>query len=94
MEVSVQFLSDNGLQLFSKLSLAVYKLLGMQKFEAVAYHPNDDGGVERVNHTMAQMLAMVANKRQDNWDVLLPRVDFAYNNSVSTATVLYRMRCI
>ena len=72
----------------------MYKLLGARKIATSAYHPNGKGGVERVNHTMAQMLAMVANKRQDNWDVLLPRVDFAYNNSVSTATVLYRMRCI
>ena len=87
-------ISDNGLQFFSKMSHAVCELLDMRMIATSAYHPNGSGGVERVNHTMAQMLAMVANKRQDNWDVLLPRVDFAYNNSVSTATVLYRMRCI
>ena len=64
----------------------MYKLLGVRKIATIAYHGN--GGVERVNHTMAQMLAMVVNERQDNWDVRLPHVEFAYNNSVSAATGL------
>ena len=34
------------------------------------------------------MLAMVVNKRQDDWDAHLPHVEFAYNNSVSAATGL------
>ena len=41
-----------------------------------------------MNHTMAQMLAMVVNERQDDWDMQLRRVEFAYNNSVSAATGL------
>ena len=53
-----------------------------------SYHPNGNGGVERVNHTMAQMLAMVVNEQQNDWDVRLPQVEFAYNNSVSAATGL------
>ena len=81
-------ISDNGPQFCSKLSLALYKLLGMRKLATSAYHPNGNGGVERVNHTMAQMLAMVVNEQQDNWDVHLPHVEFAYNNSVSAATAV------
>ena len=60
----------------------------MRKIATSAYHPNGNGGVERVNHTMAQMLAMVVNERQDDWDVHLPHVEFAYNNAVSAATGL------
>ena len=37
---------------------------------------------------MAQILAMVVNERQDDWDLQLPHVEFAYNNSVSAATGL------
>ena len=55
-------LSDNGLQFFSKLSQAVYQLLGVHKLATSSYHPSCNGGVERVNHTMAQMLAMVVNE--------------------------------
>ena len=81
-------LSDNGLQFCSKLSQAVYQLLGVQNLAASSYHPNCNGGVERANHTMAQMLAMVVNERQDDWNLYLPYVEFACNNSISAATGL------
>ena len=50
---------DNGLQSCSKLSQAVYQLLGVRKLATSSYHPNGNGGVEQVNHTTAQTLAMV-----------------------------------
>ena len=65
---------------------AVCKLLEVRKIATSSYHPNSNGGVERVNYTMAQMLAMVVNEFLSNWDEKLPHVEFAYNNSVS-ATV-------
>ena len=68
--------SDIALRICSKLPLAVYKLLGMRRIATSAYHPNGNGGVERVNRTMAKMLAMVVNERQDGWDVHLPLVEF------------------
>ena len=34
------------------------------------------------------MLAMVVKGLRNNWDELLPHVEFAYNNSVSAATGL------
>ena len=81
-------LSDNGLQLCARLATAVYKLLGIHKLTTSAYHPSGNGGVERVNHTMAQMLAMICNEHQNDWDVQLPHVEYAYINSVSAATGL------
>ena len=44
--------------------------------------------MERVNHTMAQMLAMVVNELQNIWDEQLPHVEFAYNISVGAGTGL------
>ena len=79
-------LSVNGLQFCSKLLRAVYQLLGVHKLATSSYHPNCIGGVGRVNHTIAQMLAMVVNERQDDWDLHLPHLEFAYNKSVSAAT--------
>ena len=69
-------LSNNGLQFFSKLSQAVYELLGVRKIATSPYHPKGYGRLERVNHTMAQILAMVVNKLQNNWDEQLPHVEF------------------
>ena len=37
---------------------------------------------------MAQMLAVVVNERQDDWDLRLPHVEFAYNNSIFAVTGL------
>ena len=53
-----------------------------------SYHPNGNGGVERVNYTTVQMLAMVINELLNSWDEQLPHVELAYNNSVSAATGL------
>ena len=83
-------LSDDGLQFCSKLSQVVYQLLGVRKLATSSYRPNCNGGVKRVDHTIAQMLAMVVNERQDDWDLHLPHVEFAYNNSVSAAMRLVR----
>ena len=37
---------------------------------------------------MARKLAMVCNEHQNGWDIHLPHVEYAYNNSVSAATGL------
>ena len=81
-------LSDNGLQFCSKISHVEYEFLGVRKIATSSYHPSGNGGVERVNHIVAQMMAMVVNERQDDRDAQLPHVEFAYNNSVSAATGL------
>ena len=58
----------------------------MQKIATSAYHPNGIGGIERFNHTMAKMLVMIVNEKQDDCDYYLPYVEFVYNNSVSAST--------
>ena len=62
------------------------KLLGVRKIVTSAYRPNGNGGVERANQTMAQMLPMVCNERQDDWDIHLANMEFAHKTSVSAAT--------
>lgn len=81
-------LSDNGTQFCSKLAQACYKLVGVRKVATSSYHPIGNGGVEGVNHTMAQRHGVVVNELRDDWDIHLPHVEFAYNNSVSAATGL------
>ena len=81
-------LSDDGLHFTSNLARAVCDRLGINKVNTSAYHPCISGGVERVNHVLAQMLSMVGIEQQTDWDVLLPHVSSAYNNSVNAATGL------
>ncbi|CAB1111666.1 unnamed protein product [Ectocarpus sp. CCAP 1310/34] len=81
-------LSDNGLHFCSKLSMAIYEVMKIKKVTTSSYHPQTNGGTERVNHTMAQMLAVVVNEQQNDWDIHLPHVELTYNNSVNQSTGL------
>ena len=67
-------LSDSGLPFCSKLSQAVYQLLGVSKLATSSYHPNGNGAVERMNYIMAHMLAMVVNELQEDRDLQLPHL--------------------
>ena len=40
--------SDNGVQFCSKLSQAIYQLVGVRKLATSSYHPNGNGGVGKV----------------------------------------------
>ena len=41
-----------------------------------------------MNYITAQMLAMVVNELQHDWDLQLPHVQFDYNNWISAGTGL------
>eukprot|EP00752_Nemacystus_decipiens_P004782 g4353.t1 len=84
----VSLLSDNAKHFSSKLPDAIHKRLGINEVHTSAYHPESNGGTERANHTMAQMLSVVVNEPQTDWDLQLPHVEAAYNNSENAATGL------
>ena len=41
--------------------------------------------MERVNQELEQFLCLFINQRQDDWDDLLPFVEFQYNNHIHSA---------
>lgn len=81
-------MSNPGLHLCSKLSAAVRNFLAITKIVVSSYHPNGNGGVERVNNMVAQMLLRVVKEWRNDWDKQLPQVESALNNLVSTVTGL------
>ena len=64
----------------------IYQLLGIKLVATMAYHPQGDGQTERVNQELEQFLRLFINQRQDNWDNLIPFVEFQYNNHIHSAT--------
>ena len=70
-------LSDNGQQFTSKMATIIYHRVDIRKVHSSAYHLCTNGGVERGNHLLAQMLSMVGNEKQTDWGVLLPHVSAA-----------------
>lgn len=83
--VSTQTTASSYLQTYLTL---LCKLQSMRKTATSSFHPNSNGGVKRVNHTITQILAMVVNEQQSSMDAHLPHVGFVCNISVSAATGL------
>ena len=50
------------------------------------YHQEGNGQTEHMNQTLEQYIHVYCNYQQDNWDLLLPRAEFAYKNALSTTT--------
>ena len=78
--------SDMDAWLTSRFWKALMSLLGTRLSMSSAFHPESDGQTERVNRTLEQMLRMFVSPAQDDWDVLLPAVEFACNSAVHDST--------
>jgi hypothetical protein len=61
-------------------------LLQVQRKLSTAFHPQTDGQTERVNQSLEMFLRTFVNYDQDDWYQLLPLAEYAYNNSVTSAT--------
>ena len=51
------FVSDRGTKFISQVSRAVYETLGTVNKSTSSYHPQTNGMVERLNHTLFQILS-------------------------------------
>jgi len=78
--------SDRGLEFVSNFFQSLGTALDMQLHFTLGYHPKGDGKTECTNQTLEQYLHVYCNYQQDNWSELLPLVEFAYNNALSTTT--------
>ena len=79
-------LSDQGRQFLSDLVKEVCKYFDIKKMNTTSYHPQCNGLTERFNATMCQMLSMYIDTDQENWDIFLPMVLFAYRTSTQKTT--------
>ena len=71
-------LSDCGTNLLSHIMRDVCELLGTTKWNTTAYHPQCDGMVERMNHTLKAMLRKHTAKFGKQWDQFLPGVPWTF----------------
>ena len=78
--------SDRGSEFVSHFFRSLGKALDMKLHFTSGYHPEGDGQTECTNQTLEQYLHVYCNYQQDNWADLLPLVEFAYNNALSTTT--------
>jgi len=79
-------LSDQGKQFTADLVMNLCKILEVKKLTTVPYHPQSDGLTERFNRTLISMLASSVNDQNDEWDILLPFIVFAYNTAIQSSS--------
>jgi len=78
--------SDRGSEFVSRFFRSLGKVLDMKLHFTSGYHPEGDGQTECVNQTLEQYLRIYTNYQQDNWSLLLPLAEFAYNNAPNATT--------
>src|SRR5258705_4699200 len=77
---------DQGSKFISHFFCSLGKLLQMRLHFTSGYHPEGDGQTEHANQVLEQYLWTYTNYQQDNWAMLLPMAEFAYNNATNTMT--------
>lgn len=60
--------------------------LGIKATFSMAYHPQTDGQIERVNQELEQYLHTFCNNHQDDWVDWLPVAQFMHNLTKHSAT--------
>ena len=78
--------SDRGPNFESALMQQLCETYGITKSRTTPYHPAGNGGVERFNQTLLNMLRSLDGDRQDRWSEHLPELVHAYNNTPHSAT--------
>jgi len=81
-----KILMDQGTNFTSEMFKNTCKLLKIEKIQTSAYHPENNGALERSHRTLAEYLRHYINNDQINWDEWLSYAMFTYNTTSHTAT--------
>ena len=82
----LQWLHDCGSVFIAGFMRELNRLLGIKTTALMAYHPQMDGQMERVNQELETYIRMFCNHHQNNWDELLPSAEFAAPNPIHSST--------
>ena len=81
--------SDKDLELVLNFSQSLGTALNIWLHFTSGYYSKGDEQTEHMNQTLKQYLCVYCNYQQDNWSKLLPLMEFAYNNALSTTTSVF-----
>jgi hypothetical protein len=77
-----RILTDRGTNFCSRLMKGILERCNVGKARTTSYYPQCNGVCERVNGTLKTMLAKLASSDNSDWDLVLPFVEFCYNNTM------------
>ena len=81
-----KIITDRGTQFESELWHETMAMMGSRVALASTHHPQSNGLTERMNRTLIAMIRRVCAQQQSGWVEALPLLEFAYNNSLHSAT--------
>jgi len=83
---------DRGPQFVAGLIKELNKMLRIKSKLLMAFHPQTDGQMERVNQELEQYLRMFIDHRQEQWPEWLGTAESVYNNKayLSTRTLPFK----
>ncbi|AEO55973.1 hypothetical protein MYCTH_2043746, partial [Thermothelomyces thermophilus ATCC 42464] len=81
-----EWITDRDTKFASKFWQALMQRLGVNSKLSTAYHPQTDGQTERLNQVVEQYLRSYVNYQQDDWVMLLPTAQLAYNTTPTETT--------
>jgi hypothetical protein len=79
-------ISDRDSKFLSYFWRTLWNKLGTKLLFSTTYHPQTHGQTEVVNCTLGTMLRAVLKKNLKMWEECLPRVEFAYNQTIHSTT--------
>jgi hypothetical protein len=78
--------SDNGREFVNEIISLLIKLTGVEHRLISPYNPRADGKVERTIGTVVSILKKLLHGSKQHWNMLVPFVQFSYNQKYSTLT--------
>jgi transposase InsO family protein len=82
----VRIYMDGGAEFRKQLVSDLCALLGVKNVKITPYNSKANGHVERTFRTLKEMVRAYADLRMNNWDKLLPMLQFAMNTAYSATT--------
>lgn len=77
---------DQGANFESQLIAELLRLAGVSKSHTTSYHPMGNGGNERLNRTLRNMLQSLPLKAKQQWPQQIPTLTFAHNATIHEKT--------
>ena len=82
----LRIITDNGPEFANQLIVELAYLLGLKQVKTSPYNSKSNGKVENIHKIVQTMLRAFTEEYSNEWDLLLPMIEFAINTSKSSAT--------